>query len=559
MFGFVWLSRCSLILLLCSFFEGYGHTFYRAGLIDKESTKFDLMSATSGGAWFKQQFLYSQQFFNRIIEDDPNQVAEFALQWLGAFVAGTPPVTGPDDRCEQVTHAATINPQLGVCELFSPLEWDFAAFIQKMLSDTSIVYDDPGFAHRLVTPNNRVLAMRNTDFHVQFSLAANSRVDLNTSVFLGPANDPRLDYSLPLAAQYVVTGNENYYTYAVDDAELPFRTQTERAPATIDSADWVDYYLFPPPGDATEFSSTIRGDLPGGNTFREPFGAAPPTITQIAAAASSAFADISPSVPSMYAQSMSNIEFAIQLAPNRSDVERDIALDVISGAYNSIWETPLLDGFAICSQWPAECSNEDGRLIDGGFTDFLGVAQTIGQFQSNGDKTKTLKLIVTNNNNAVFGNVDFLAYFNTSFYQGIKPGDFFWPVDPMTGPYPAPRKSLQIFEEFMDDETLLGAFQPIEGTDLTSAIYEATTIDNPDFKVQAGMKVEILLLQINSDIPTFFDPTTIPDLQELTRTVASNDELVRRVQEFAIAGDSTDICDFYVIGAVICFFIDLLR
>jgi hypothetical protein len=55
----------------------------------------------------------------------------------------------------------------------------------------------------------------------------------------------------------------------------------------------------------------------------------------------------------------------------------------------------------------------------------------------------------------------------------------------------------KFFEEELNDTTMLDAFRPIEGTNFTTAVYYATTIDNPAFGVKAGQQVQILLLQIN--------------------------------------------------------------
>jgi hypothetical protein len=47
-------------------------------------------------------------------------------------------------------------------------------------------------------------------------------------------------------------------------------------------------------------------------------------------------------------------------------------------------------------------------------------------------------------------------------------------------------------EEELNDTTMLDAFRPIEGTNFTTAVYYATTIDNPAFGVKAGQQVQIL-------------------------------------------------------------------
>ena len=82
---------------------------------------------------------------------------------------------------------------------------------------------------------------------------------------------------------------------------------------------------------------------------------------------------------------------------------------------------------------------------------------------------------------------------------------------------------------------MLAAFVPIEGTNLTTAIYSLTTIDNEAFGVQAGQSVELLLLQINSGIPTnllFLSAVEqwSEPLGEMAQTIADSVELRSRIQ-----------------------------
>lgn len=527
---------CSLVASM-----GYAHAFYRAGLISDTSSKFNLWSSNSGGAWFQLQFLYSQEFFDRILAETPEQVGAFAVEWLTAFALGFAEATNsssPHPGCATIIQLAALAPELAplevLCTEFAPLDWDYASLIQNMLEDTSSLYGDPSLSQRALSPENRVAAMQETDFYVQIALATNSRINTNKTVFLGPANELARDYALPLPMLYAVKDVEAFYAYAVDDVELPFRTLPTQSSDTINTTDWVDFYLFPPPSNAGQFSATQRDSLEGSGTFRRPFGAQEPSVAQIAAATSSASAQIAPSAPLLFVRGLSQLELLLQSTPNITTELVRIGLNILSEAYNDIWQTPLFNDFAICSQWPEDCGETDGRLIDGGNADYLSVAQTVGQYQMNGDNSKTLKIILTNNNNIMFGNQDFLEYFNTTTLADVNPGEFHWPVDSNGAyMYPTPRKSIQIFEEFMDDTMFLAAFEPIEGSNLTTAEYSATTVDNPEFKVQAGWNVEILLLQINSILPSVFDPAFIPNLAELAGSVAAHDELVRRIQEFA--------------------------
>jgi hypothetical protein len=131
-----------------------------------------------------------------------------------------------------------------------------------------------------------------------------------------------------------------------------------------------------------------------------------------------------------------------------------------------------------------------------------------------------------------------LGYFRTSFNEGIAPGDFIWPPGPLADLGESnPTRSKQIFVEFLDDASMLDAFVPIPGTNLTTAIYKVTTLDNSVFQVKSGQDVEILLLQINSNIPTFVtnkDNTALltPSFGDLGKTIAQSEVLLERITAF---------------------------
>jgi len=98
-------------------------------------------------------------------------------------------------------------------------------------------------------------------------------------------------------------------------------------------------------------------------------------------------------------------------------------------------------------------------------------------------------------------------------------------------------RSPQIFQEYLDTEGIDALVEPIANSNLTTARLEGTTIDNPSFGVSAGQKVEILLLNLNEDITTLVvgkgkvEEYTQP-LADMTKHIASNQELVERVRSF---------------------------
>jgi hypothetical protein len=75
---------------------------------------------------------------------------------------------------------------------------------------------------------------------------------------------------------------------------------------------------------------------------------------------------------------------------------------------------------------------------------------------------------------------------------------------------------------------------------MTTARLNGTTIDNSSFGVYAGQQVEILLLNLNEDITTLVTLVVGKDnvekytqpLADMTRHIASNQELVEQVHNF---------------------------
>jgi hypothetical protein len=136
--------------------------------------------------------------------------------------------------------------------------------------------------------------------------------------------------------------------------------------------------------------------------------------------------------------------------------------------------------------------------VDGGYTDAASLALAIGNYQAVGDLSKRLKVILTNTNE-VANDTQYhpmLDYFSNHENQHIVPGAYFWPQESVPGP------SLQIFGEYLDYTSLLSLSKPIEGTNLTTAIINATTVDNGAYGVKAGQTVEIMLIDLNAEIPT---------------------------------------------------------
>ena len=220
--------------------------------------------------------------------------------------------------------------------------------------------------------------------------------------------------------------------------------------------------------------------------------------------------------------------------------------NIYDNGVERVYNNSDFDAFAVCSQWPFPCGEQDSMIIDGWLIDNPALVINIGHHQqkydfdtttSNSSNNKyTLKVIITNTNQKWDGDewdhAQILQYFSTYFNQNIPPGGFLW------GPgYFAPYRSPQIFQEYVSTSDIDALIEPIFDSNMTTARLNGTTIDNPSFGVYAGQQVEILLLNLNEDITTLvvgkdnFEKYTQP-LADMTRHIASNQELVERVRNF---------------------------
>jgi hypothetical protein len=207
------------------------------------------------------------------------------------------------------------------------------------------------------------------------------------------------------------------------------------------------------------------------------------------------------------------------------------------------YQSTFFDETSVCSQWPLQqCNEQDGRFVDGYVADSSTAALNIGQYQSSAAAdldadltTTTIKLILTPDDlQGTYDPVYLLSYFNTTFNQAIEPGDFLWPSDQFV----VPLRSPQIFADYLDIAMYEALLEPIEGYDyMKTARIQTTTIDNPSYSVVAGTPVDILIVQLDSGIPTEIIGLEEIDvwkgrLADLAKGIASSSELLARVQDF---------------------------
>ena len=174
-------------------------------------------------------------------------------------------------------------------------------------------------------------------------------------------------------------------------------------------------------------------------------------------------------------------------------------------------------------------------MFDGWFADNPALAINIGKSQERVGTEETLKVLLTNCNevwDTEWTRAQYLAYFSTYFNKDVAPGDFNW------GPgWFVPSRSQQIFSEYLDPAGLDALLEPIPNSNMTTALLEGTTVDNPAYGVVAGQRVEMLLLNLNGNITTFVvgssqvSELTQP-LADMASHVAGNEELLRRVVDF---------------------------
>ena len=212
-----------------------------------------------------------------------------------------------------------------------------------------------------------------------------------------------------------------------------------------------------------------------------------------------------------------------------------------------MYDSDRLFGFSVCSQWPNPCGESDAHFLDGIATDTTALATTVGAYHlsPDADLAKTMKVILTNTNNewdSVYNIQQILMHWSAPFNQDVEPGSFLWLEDYNL----QPMQSTQIFSEFMDEAMLNSVLEPVDGTNFTTAILSGTTIENPSFSVQAGQAVEILLININTPIPTLIaSPLFIETLKgpmgDMVIDIATNPELLARVNAFLDLGGGENI------------------
>lgn len=524
----------------------FANVFAQAGLLGSDgSSQFNAISSNSGGTWFTTQFFYSPEFYQSVV-GSPSALETAIEVWMGAYLGIQSNIIGTHRECELL---ADLGPGLelysqacAVLANFGGGSW--ADFVQAMLGAAATAYGDANFINRAADFTDRVDALGETDLLIQMTVSSASVTNSGRSLsYLSPDGESPGGsvYSVPLAAQYAVKANQTSYQYGVPPSSLPLSVQWSEAPIVMVIDDWSPYFSYPGT-DGTALTNPLRR-VKGSASMSPLFDGVTPTVVQMAAASSAAAGGLSGLSPATMVQTLSLLKYFT------NSTARHVELDTLA---TILYANKLTDGLAMCNQWPNDCdSTADGVLLDGGYTDNNALAMNVGDYQqqNDADLTATLKIIVTEADEPgdLGSDLLFASYFSCNVNQNVAPGNFVWPAQPGNDgteedfifASPNPMLSLQIFQESMSLSQLASLRMPIPGTNLTTVVVQATTVDNPAYGTVAGQRVDILYIETHVDIPTMIigtnaTETWTPALIEAAMDIASVGApvLVQRLNAF---------------------------
>ena len=186
-----------------------------------------------------------------------------------------------------------------------------------------------------------------------------------------------------------------------------------------------------------------------------------------------------------------------------------VASPTMSGSEGTSKAAPHLVGLAPSTDGADEATVDTGsgayRMLDGKFTDGLGLASTIARMQkqmqmqfsaSTANARRVLRVMVLNNNAGKAGDEKWESYFESALNTGIAPGS----VLQMAAGWNVP--SSQVFQEKVPAAVDWKNYVPNARATASAAesVYwtgGVTTVDNAMYSVEGGWKVELLLFQPN--------------------------------------------------------------
>ena len=506
-------------------------------------------------SWYSAQLFYSQPFFDATVTSSPDELRSFVELWLDSYANLTASkASNITSICQDLPDVDDGN-LISICEVVIAYGGDWAAFVEDMLYEASVAFGDAEFVTRSAIAEGRITPLQDTDLLTQTDMTPTGRVvnegSEDTYVYVGPSAD--LYYTTPIPAAYVVNSEETRWWIGKAGSQLLVSNPKSTDNSTgFEFSDWSSFYLYPPGGDATTTNS--RTDAFGrpillAKPFQEPFSGAT-SVVQAAATSSALLGSFSGLAPSVFSQSLSLARYHIENDSSLSLVEKTAATLALDGPVSDrLYDSERLFGFSVCSQWPNPCGESDAQFLDGIATDTTALATTVGAYHlsPNADLTKTMKVILTNTNyewDSVYNIQQILMHWSAPFNRDVEPGSFLW----LESYNHQPMQSTQIFSEFMDEAMLNAVLEPVDGTNFTTAILRGTTIENPSFSVQAGQAVQILLININTPIPTLiagplFIETLKGPMGDMVTDIATNPDLLARVNAFLDLGGGEDVKD----------------
>jgi len=529
--GILWASTGGGWRAMCACI-GFANVFHQVGLLSETSSQFSAVSTVSGASWFSAQLFYSDEFYKNMM-GTPDDIQNFVTSWMNSYLALNENVT-ENESCSETIIKKRNRSELyeSLCNLLIEFNGDWAEFVASMLEAASKDFGDPEFTSRKCGEDNRVAALKETDLLIQSSLAPNSRQrSTETAIYLGPSGGSDL-YSVVLPATYVVNKNGGRFVIGSSSSLEAYNGPTTEA---FSLSEWENFYMYPGTNGTIEIANTFEASTKG--YFREPFNGSTPNTVQVASISSAALGPFSPLIPSVFSQTLSTYRYESENSDSDTVLSAENNLKLFDNLVNVMYKSSTIDNAAVCSQWPKKCKKKDGYFIDGWLVENPALAINIGQYQNetNFDLTKKIKVVLTNTNqkeNSTFTYQQILAYFSTTFNQGVKPGDFGW-VSSQYLPWPSP----QIFEEYLDEDALKAMLKPVAGTNMTTALIDATTLTNPVYGTREGQKVQVLVVFLNEDITTYIVGTeavkrATPKLAQMAYTIASSQDLVSQVRDF---------------------------
>ena len=409
-------------------------------------------------------------------------------------------------------------------------------YLEAMMEATASGYGDPDFSTRLASHETRIPAMSDTDLYVSFALTQNFRTRggsgffRDSMTFLGPSDsDDVFTGSIPY--QFAIKKNSTSFHVSIEESKLPIRTcVTRNAPLWFNAKQWDDWPMYP--RNATVGSYLLSKDkIPEcfeTGEITQPFGDQPPTTVVAALMGSTPLLEFSGLTPVSMAQALSTMKEFTQVsgrsdrAIRRQNFWMDLQAQAVYLSAGRIGE------FAMCNQFPYKGGIHDPYFSHSGTPDIAALAQSISQHQKEqyDSKPNTIKAVVTYLGWSVNG---LLQYFNTTFNEGISPGDYIWL------PYSDSNwRSMQIFDESLTYKKLLSVLRPVGDSPISAAILNLTTVDNSMLQIRAGQSVQMLLLLYTQEDLTVnkVGPINSTLFGQEAKAIADSTELLTIVQNY---------------------------